>query len=477
MTPTANWPSITTQNWTLSRGPNLGDHRAMTTTAQSHTTTVHRSHFDGQVLTPGTGGYDSARSVWNAMIDHRPKLIVRCASVGDVVTAVRTARERDLEIGVRCGGHNIAGFAVPDGGLMIDLTRLGRVTVDPVTRRARVQGGALLVALARATQPFGLATTAGNVSHTGVGGLTLGGGMGWLARQYGLTCDNVLSYTVVTADGDVVRASADEHPDLFWGLRGGGGNFGIVVEFEFRLHPVGTRALVVELTFPLDRAAAALRGWRDLAEQAAHQATPTAEISGGTVTLGYVWVGDPEGGRAMLPALRSVGVPDREVVRELSYTELQTRDDSIEGHAYRRYWKGHYLPELSDGAIGAVVDRDPADATLPGASLQAYGGAIADADHDATAFSHRHRRFEYVAAVKWSDPGQDSLRMGAARQAAAKLDPFAVGAYVNALSDEGAWGVRRAYSEAKRARLTAVKDAYDPDNVFHLNHNIAPTGH
>jgi FAD/FMN-containing dehydrogenase len=448
----------------------------MTTTAQSHTTSVHRSHFDGQVLTPGTDGYDSARSVWNAMIDHRPKLIVRCASVGDVVTAVRTARERDLEIGVRCGGHNIAGLAVPDGGLMIDLTAMGRVTVDPVTLRARVQGGAMLDALDRASQPFGLATTAGNVSHTGVGGLTLGGGMGWLARQHGLTCDNVVSCTVVTADGDVVHASADEHPELFWGLRGGGGNFGIVVEFEFRVHPVGTRTLVAELAFPLDRAAAALRGWRDLAEEAARPATLTAEISGDAVTLGYVWVGDPEAGRAMLPALRSIGVPSGEVVRELSYLELQTRDDSMEGHAYRRYWKGHYLPDLSDGAIGALVDRDPADAALPGVSLQAYGGAIADVDDDATAFSHRRARFEYVAAAKWSDPGEDGPRMGAARREAAKLDPFAVGAYVNVLSDEGASGVRRAYSDAKRARLTAVKDAYDPDNVFHLNHNIAPTG-
>ncbi|MGH3285353.1 MAG: FAD-binding oxidoreductase [Streptosporangiaceae bacterium] len=449
----------------------------MTTTARFPATTVHGSPFDGQVLTPGTRGYDSARSVWNAMIDHRPKLILRCASVGDVVAAVRTARERDLEIGLRCGGHNIAGHAVPDGGLMIDLTTMGRVAVDPVTRRARVQGGAMLGALDRASQSFGLATTAGNVSHTGVGGLTLGGGMGWLARQYGLTCDNVVSCTVVTADGDVVRASADEHPDLFWGLRGGGGNFGIVVEFEFRLHPAGTQTLVAELTFPLDRAGAALRGWRDLAEEAARPATLTAEISGDTVTLGYVWAGDPEAGRAMLPALRSIGVPSGEVVRELSYLTLQTRDDSIEGHAYRRYWKGHYLPDLSDGAIGALTDRDLADATVPGVSLQAYGGAIADVDDDATAFSHRGTRFEYVAAVRWSDPGEDSLRMGAARREAAKLDPFAVGAYVNALSDEGASGVRRAYSDAKRARLTAVKDAYDPANVFHLNHNLAPSRH
>jgi FAD/FMN-containing dehydrogenase len=449
----------------------------MTTAAKSPATLIRSSHFDGQVLTPGTGGYDSARSVWNAMIDHRPKLIVRCASVGDVVTAVRTAREAGLDIGVRCGGHNIAGLAVPDGGLMIDLSSMGRVTVDPAARRARVQGGALLGALDRATQPFGLATTAGNVSHTGAGGLTLGGGMGWLARQHGLACDNVVACTVVTADGQVVRASADEHPDLFWGLRGGGGNFGIVTEFEFRLHHTGTRALVAELTFPLDRAAAALRGWRDLAGEAARQATLTADIYGDTVTLGYVWVGDPEAGWAMLPTLRSIGGPASEAVRELSYTELQTRDDDLAGHLYRRYWKGHYLPGLSDGAIGAIVDRDPADATLPAVSLQAYGGAIADVDDDATAFSHRRTRFEYVAAAKWSDPGEDSLRIGATRQAAAKLSPFAAGAYVNSLSDEGAAGVRRAYSEAKRRRLTAVKDAYDPDNVFHLNHNIVPTGH
>ena len=231
----------------------------MTTKAQFPATTVRRAHFDGRVLTPGTRGYDSARSVWNGMIDHRPKLIVQCASAGDVVTAVRTARECDLEIGVRCGGHNIAGHAVPHGGLMIDLTRLGRVTVDPVKRRARVQGGAMLGALDRATQPFGLATTAGNVSHTGVGGLTLGGGMGWLARQHGLTCDNVVSYTVITADNDVMRASTNEHPNLFWGLRSGSDNFGIVAEFEFQLHPVSTQTLAVKLTFPLDRAAAALR--------------------------------------------------------------------------------------------------------------------------------------------------------------------------------------------------------------------------
>ncbi len=446
-------------------------------TATTQHSSSHRPHFDGQVLTPGAPGYDAARSVWNDMVDHRPALIVRCASVSDVIAAVRHGRELGLEIGVRCGGHNIAGLSVPDGGLMIDLTRLDRVTVDPAARRARVQGGAMLGALDRATQPFGLATTAGNISHTGVGGLTLGGGMGWLARHHGLTCDNVESYTVVTATGDVVRATADEHPDLFFGLRGGGGNFGIVVEFEFRLHQVGTRALLADLSFPLEAAgtAEAMRGWRDLAAVAPREATLTAGIAGDTVSLGYVWVGDPARGRALLPALRAIGPAAEEEVAEQSYLSLQTLDDDSEAHSFRRYWKGHYLLELSDGAIAALLDRDPADPMLPSASLQAYGGAIADVDDDATAFSHRAARFEYVAAAKWTDPAEDGSRMGAARRTAGMLEPFASGAYVNALSDEGEAGVRRAYSEAKRARLTAVKDVYDPDNVFHLNHNIAPS--
>ncbi len=444
----------------------------METTLQFPTTRDRR--FDGQVLTPGAAGYDDARCVWNATVQRRPALIVRCAGVADVVAAVRMAREHDLEIGVRCGGHSIVGHAVPDGGLMIDLTAMSAVRVDPARRRARIQGGALLGVLDRATQRFGLATTAGNVSHTGVGGLTLGGGMGWLARRHGLACDNVVSFTLVTAEGEILRASADKHPELFWGLRGGGGNFGIVVEFEFRLHPVGLRALVAELSFPLDRAAAALRAWRDLAAEAPRPATMTAEIAGDAVTLGYVWAGDPQAGRAFLPALRSIGEPAGEWVSELSYLRLQTRDDSTEGHNLRRYWKGHYLYELSDGAISALLEGDPDDPTLPGVSLQAYGGAIADVADADTAFSHRTARFEFVAASRWTDADEDDQRMATARCVAGRLDPFASGAYVNALSDEGAGGVRRAYPPAKLARLTALKDRYDPANVFHLNHNIAP---
>jgi FAD/FMN-containing dehydrogenase len=441
------------------------------------TTSVTR--LDGQLVLPGDGGYDQARTIWNAMVDHRPAMIVRAASVADVVTAVRTARDLGLEIGVRCGGHSGVGHAVPDGGLMIDLTPLDGVRVDPVRRRAWVRGGALLGALDRAAQAHGLATTAGNVSHTGVGGLTLGGGMGWLARQYGLACDNVESYQVVTAAGEVVRASRDEHPDLFWGLRGGGGNFGIVTEFEFRLHPAGTRTLVAEYDFPLEKAFAAMRAWRDLNAEAPRRATFTASVgANGRTTLGFVWAGDPAAGRAYLPALDALGRPDAARVDEMSYVDLQTREDSVQGHAYRRYSKGHYLPALPDAAIEAFLLRGTESGTgdqLPGAGLQAYGGAIDDVADEDAAFGHRGTLFEWGAGTRWTDPAEDEARIATARRAAAALDPFASGVYVNAVGDEGAAGVRRAYPAAKLAKLTALKDAYDPDNVFHLNANIRPT--
>ncbi|MGH3392328.1 MAG: FAD-binding oxidoreductase [Actinomadura sp.] len=443
------------------------------------TTTLMTRKLDGQLLTPGHAAYDKARTVWNAMVDRRPRMIACCASVADVITAVRTARDLDLEIGVRCGGHSSAGFAVPDGGLMIDLTPMGRVRVDPVRRRARIQGGALLGALDRAAQRFGLATTAGNVSHTGVGGLTLGGGMGWLARQYGLACDNVISYEMVTADGDVVRASRTENPELYWGLRGGGGNFGIVTEFEFRLHPVGTRTLSAEFDFPLQEALPALTGWRDLNAEAPRQATFTASVGGtGLATVGLVWVGDPEQGRRLLPAMRSLGRPVAERVVEQSYLELQTRDDVAGGHAYRRYGKGHYLKQFPDAAIETFLLRGTADghgAHLPSVGLQAYGGAIADVPDEDAAFSHRQTLLEFGTGTRWSDPAEDDERMALARRSAAALEPYASGVYVNALGDEGAAGVRRAYPPAKLARLTALKNAYDPNNLFHLNHNIRPT--
>ncbi|HET9141555.1 FAD-binding oxidoreductase [Actinophytocola sp.] len=441
-------------------------------------TTANRiGRLDGQLLRPGDAGYDESRTVWNGMIDRRPRMIVRAAGVADVVTAVRTARDLDLELGVRCGGHSGMGFAVPQDGLMIDLTPMGGVHVDPAARRARVQGGALLGALDRAAQRHGLATTAGNVSHTGVGGLTLGGGMGWLARQYGLACDNVLSYTMVTADGDVVRASRAERPDLFWGLRGGGGNFGIVTEFEFRLHPAGTRALVAEYTFPLDKAIAALRAWRDLNAEAPREATFTAAIGAdGNVVLGFVWVGDPVGAGRLARRFAALGRPAASSVTEMSYVDLQCRDDTVARHSLRRYAKGHYLKEFPDGAIEAFVHGGTSDGGFrPNVGLQAYGGAIADVPDEDAAFSHRGTLFEFGTGTSWTDPAEDEARMTAARRSAAAMAPFANGVYVNSLADEGAEGVRRAYTPDKLARLVALKDSYDPHNVFHLNQNIQPS--
>ena len=427
-----------------------------------------------RLLRPGGSAYEEARTVWNAMVDRRPAAIAPCRDTAEVRAAVAYAQEAGLEIGVRCGGHNIAGFAVPDGGLMIDLRPLSTVRVDPVARRATVGGGALLGALDRAAQRHGLATTAGNVSHTGVGGLTLGGGMGWLARKHGLTCDNVVAYTLVTAAGDVVRATAEENPELFWGLRGGGGNFGIVTEFEFRLHPVPGQALSVEVSCGPEEAGEAMAGWRELAATAPREATFTASLAGDRVDLGFVWVGPRDRAVERLAAGLSRLVPGDPRVERFSYLELQTLDDSVEGHSVRRYWKGHYLPGLPDEAIAALLAGR--DARSPNVSLQAYGGAIAEVADSDSAFDHRATAFEYVAAAGWTDPAEDDDRRAATRADAARIAPFAKGAYVNVLGDEGASGVRQAYGEAKLARLRGLKNFFDPSNVFHLNHNIAPSG-
>jgi FAD/FMN-containing dehydrogenase len=452
--------------------------------------TTRMTHDGPLVLEDGTPGYDDARTVWNAMVDRRPRAIMRCATADDVAAAIRHGREQGLDIGVRCGGHSVLGLCVPDGGLMIDLTPMGGVRVDPERRRAWVQGGALLGALDRAAMAHGLTTTAGNVSHTGVGGLTLGGGMGWLARSHGLSCDNVAAFELVTADGRTLHVDESEHPDLFWGLRGGGGNFGVVTEFEFRLHPVARQAHIVELFFALEDAADALRGWRDLAAAAPRAATFTAWVGESqspalppawhdrpVASIGFVWAGEAELDPRLLPSLRALGRPIAERVEELAYLDLQTMDDTLEGHALRRYWKGHYVRALEDDAIDAFLRRGTADGhgdLLPAASLQLYGGAIADVPDADSAFSQRDARFEFVTSARWSDPGEDEQRMAAARRYAASLEPFASGVYVNAMSDEGAAGVARAYPPAKLDRLRALKTTYDPTNVFHLNQNIAP---
>jgi FAD/FMN-containing dehydrogenase len=442
--------------------------------------------FGGELVLPGDEAYDRNRAVWNGIVDRRPASILRCASTQDVVAAVRFARDAGLDIAVKCGGHSVLGLSVPEGGVMIDLSPMSAVRVDAGERKAWVGGGSLLKNLDVAAEEHGLATTAGNVSHTGVGGLTLGGGMGWLARQLGLSCDNVAACTVVTADGRIVRASESENPDLLWGLRGGGGNFGIVTEFEFRLHPLDGHALIVELDFDAAEAREAMCRWRDLLRGAPRAATLTASaVTAGDrpiVTLGYVWVGDVDEGLRYRSTMRELGTPATERVREMSYVELQCISDNPNGHGQRRYSKGHYLTDLGDAAIDAFLARgvsasatDPDWTRVPNGGFQAYGGAIADVGDDDGAFSYRGTLVEFGCGTTWLDPNEDRERISAARAYGAAMEPFANGVYVNALGDEGQDGVRRAYSAGKFARLVDLKRRYDPDNAFHLNQNIRPT--
>jgi hypothetical protein len=456
------------------------------TSAARHRMRRNIEGFGGTLIEPGDDGYDQHREVWNAMVDRRPALIARCEGAGDVAAAIRYARAEGLDIGVKCGGHNVVGHSVPDGGLMVDLSPMSAVTVDPGARRATVQGGALLRFLDQAAQAHGLATTAGNVSHTGVGGLTLGGGMGWLARLAGLACDNVEAYTLVTADGEVVRATASENADLHWGLRGGGGNFGIVTEFVFRLHPIVGRATVVELAFPVADAAEPMQRWRDLLPDAPRAATLTADaitVDGRPmVSIGYVWVGDPEGARAYLPTMRAIGPAADESVSEMSYLELQTIGDANHHHGKRRYANGHYLSELTDAAIEAFISRGVRDddgvdwSRVAGGGFQAYGGAIGDVSNEDSAFSHRDTLVEFFGGHTWLDAAEDGERMASARAYGDAIAPFASGVYVNVLVDNDEAGVRRAYGDAKLRRLSELKRRWDPDNVFHLNQNIAPAG-
>jgi FAD/FMN-containing dehydrogenase len=477
-------------------GVNGGDGIQMNSNTGRMNVSQFQRSVEGGVTLPGDEGYDSSRSVWNAMVDRRPAVAVRCATTADVAAAIDFARRNGLEIGVRCGGHSILGICVPDGGLLIDLVGMRAVRVDPDARRAWVQGGALLGDLDRAAQAFGLATTAGNVSHTGVGGLTLGGGMGWLARRFGLACDNVVSYQIVTADGATLRVSESQHEDLFWALRGGGGNFGVVTEFEFRLHEIGTSALLIDHVFDIDDAPSAMRRWRDLiSDGVPPHATPTAwvgamadspevqpQLRNRTVaSLGFVWVGDPDEGRRLVPLVDSLGEPLADRTEELSYLRLQTIDDEWHRPGLRRrYFKGHYLTELSDQAIDAFLSQGEADPSadrtqLPNGSLQGYGGAIAATSNDDSAFSHRNALVEFVGATAWTDPAEDHQRLTAARRFGVAIEPFASGVYVNVLADEGEIGVRRAYPAEKFARLASLKRRYDPDNIFHLNQNIPPS--
>ena len=437
-------------------------------------------------MAPGDGDYDQTRKVWNAMIDRRPAAILRCADTSDVVEAVRFARERELLTTVRGGGHNIAGLAVCDDGVMIDLSGMRGVDVDPSTRRAVVQGGATWTDVDQVTQQHGLAVTGGHVGTTGVGGLTLGGGFGWLHGKHGLTSDNLISAEVVTADGRVLRASEDENPDLFWGLRGGGGNFGVVTSFEFALHPVSD-VFVGMFLVPRARGAEVLETYDAFVDTIPTEATSAMmlgtapegvdifppeiqgqEISGGFVVYPGATV---EQGERLIAPIRALG-PTFEMVQPFPYLGVQTLMDAAYEADMRVYWKSGRIDSLGDGAAEAVVEASYAASM---SALIQLGGEIAQRPQDATAFAHRQARYQYLAVAQFDDPSETDAQIAGARKAFATVEPHIAGAFVNFLTTDD-WDERTAdaYGAEHSRRLASIKKTYDPDNFFRMNANITP---
>ena len=432
----------------------------------------------GTVIRRGDATYDAARRLWNGMVDRSPAMIVRCGTTADVVSAVNYARENRLELAVRGGGHNAAGLALCDDGLVIDLSGMRAVSVDPETRTARAQGGALWRDFDAATHPHGLATTGGLISTTGVGGLTLGGGLGWLMRQHGLACDNVTAVEIVTADGTVRRASATENPDLFWGVRGGGGNFGVVTSFEFRLHPVRTLYAGM-LVYPGPRAPEVLRRYRDVAMAAPDELTVFAALMTAPDGMPIAAVltaynGPVSAGQAALKPLRDLG-PVADQVTEMPYPALQTMLDEGFPSGLQVYWRSDFLKALPDAAIDALCERFNAiTSPLSALLIEQFGGAVARVPADETAFAQRDALFNLAVITRWTDPATADTHIGWARQSSESVQPFASGGvYVNYLGAEGADRVRAAYG-AKYDRLVALKQKYDPTNLFRTNQNIRP---
>ena len=449
-----------------------------------------RDGFRGELITPADPAYDEGRSVWNAMIDRRPAVIARCKTTADVATAVTFAREAGLEITVRCGGHSVAGHAVCEGGLMIDLRGMRAVDVDVKNRRASVQGGALLRDLDEAAQRVGLVTPSGGVSHTGVGGLTLGGGFGWLSRLHGLSCDNLVEAEVVTATGDVVEASEDEDAELLWALRGGGGNFGVVTRFDFRLHPFDGRIWTAMLTYSADNGEAALAALAEVAVNAPRELTLYAWIGAGragplipeqwsgrpVMTVAAVYVGEAASGASLVAPLRAAR-PIGEFAEEATYLALQSRADEDGASGMRRYWKAHFLPALGESALSTFLEQGlvAAESGNVGCELFALGGAVCDAAPEKTAFANREAEWDFMASAKWADPSDDEHVIAVARRAAEAIAPHARGVYTNDLGDEGADRIRAAYGKTTYERLVGVKDRLDPGNAFRHNQNVLPS--
>jgi FAD/FMN-containing dehydrogenase len=454
-------------------------------------TTPRIDGFRGRVISPGDADYDSARKVWNGAIDRRPRLIARCIGTADVVAVVRFARDHDLEIAVRGGGHNVAGTAVCDGGIVIDLSAMRGVRVDPQGRRAWVQGGALWGDVDHETQAHGLATTGGIVSHTGVAGLTLGGGVGWLMRKHGLTIDNLLAVDVVTAGGELLRASEDEHADLFWAVRGGGGNFGVVTSFEFRLHAVGPTVLAGPIFWDASEAGEVLRVYRDFIRNAPDElgtvvrfgtAPPLTVIPADlhwrpVVMIGTCYAGTIEDGERALRPLRASRDPLLDLVGPTPYVAFQSALDTSVMHGWNYYWKSTYLPDLRDDLLDVITEH-----AFSGSSPRSYvamfhlKGAVSRVAQGATAFGNRQASHAITLDAVWR-PGEDFGERDTAwtREFFAALGRFREGVYVNFLGgDEDEGRIREAYVDSVYDRLVEVKTMYDPDNVFHHNQNIRP---
>jgi FAD/FMN-containing dehydrogenase len=447
--------------------------------------------FRGRLIRADHADYDLARAVWNGAIDRRPRLIARCSGTADVAAAVRFARDHDLEIAIRGGGHNVAGTAVCEDGLVIDLSAMRGVRVDPAGRRAWVQGGALWGDVDHETQAHGLATTGGIVSHTGVAGLTLGGGIGWLMRKHGLTVDNLLAVDVVTAGGELLRASEDEHPDLFWALRGGGGNFGVVTAFEFRLHPVGPTVLAGPILWDASDAGEVLRFYRDFVHDAPDElgtvvrfgtAPPLADIPAElhwrpVVMVGTCYAGAIEAGERALRPLRACRTPLLDLAGPAPYVAFQSGIDSTVVHGWHYYWKSTHLPELRDDLIDVITAHAFA-CSSPRSYVAMFHlkGAVSRVAEGATAFGNRQASHAVTLDGVWR-PGEafGERDIAWAREFFAALGPFRAGVYVNFLAgDEDPGRVREAYGASVYDRLVEVKSRYDPDNVFHHNQNIRP---
>jgi FAD/FMN-containing dehydrogenase len=439
-----------------------------------------RESLRGELLRPSDQTYDEARKVWNGMIDHRPALIARCAGTADVVEAVNFARDHDLLVSVRGGGHNIAGKAVCEGGLMIDLSKMRSISIDSGNQTARVDGGATLGELDAATQASGLGTTAGVVTHTGVAGLTLGGGVGRLARKYGLACDNLLSVELVTADGEVLRASDTENSDLFWGMRGAGANFGVATSFEFQLHPVGPGVLGGVVLHPLAKAKEALKFYYEYSRSAPDELSidavfMTSPDGDPVFVISPCYIGPVEQGERVLEPLRRFGPPLADEVGPVTYMEVQAANVFFPiGLNY--YWKSHFLEEIADDAIDATVSHF-AGVTSPKSLIvfQQYGGAVSRVGQTETAYRHRNAQYDNFPASVWTDPRETEIHQQWVREWWDMMSPFSIGAeYVNNLGEEGEDRVRAAYGD-NYDRLVALKNKYDPANFFRLNANIQPS--